>query len=98
LSGGCNTAIIGPEGNHLCTPITEGEGIVIADLDFSLITKRKRMMDSVGHYSRPDLLQLRVNSDAQTVMEEVSDSKLQISEKLIDPYLSPTPYSLPPTT
>jgi aliphatic nitrilase len=53
----------------LCTPITEGEGIAIADLDFSLITKRKRMMDSVGHYSRPDLLQLRVNLDAQTVME-----------------------------
>ena len=30
LSGGCNTAIIGPEGNHLCTPITEGEGMAIA--------------------------------------------------------------------
>jgi nitrilase len=69
LSGGCNTAIIGPEGNHLCTPITEGEGIAIADLDFSLITKRKRLMDSVGHYSRPDLLRLQVNLAAQTVSE-----------------------------
>lgn len=71
LNGGCNTAIIGPEGNHLCPPITEGEGMAIADLDFSLITKRKRMMDSVGHYSRPDLLQLQVNLEAQTVMEQV---------------------------
>lgn len=68
LSGGCNTAIIGPEGNHLCTPITEGEGMAIADLDFSLITKRKRMMDSVGHYSRPELLQLQVNLETQAVM------------------------------
>lgn len=68
LSGGCNTAIIGPEGNHLCTPITEGEGMAIADLDFSLITKRKRMMDSVGHYSRPELLQLQVNVETQAVM------------------------------
>jgi aliphatic nitrilase len=68
LSGGCNTAIISPEGNHLCAPIIEGEGMAIADLDFSLITKRKRMMDSVGHYSRPELLQLQVNLEAQTVM------------------------------
>ena len=66
LSGGCHTAIIGPEGNHLCPPITEGEGMAIADLDFSLITKRKRMMDSVGHYARPDLLQLQLNADART--------------------------------
>lgn len=70
LKGGCHTAIIGPEGNHLCSPITEGEGIAIADLDFSLITKRKRMMDSVGHYSRPDLLQLHMNTDARTLIEE----------------------------
>jgi aliphatic nitrilase len=64
LSGGCNTAIISPEGTHLCPPITDGEGMAIADLDFSLITKRKRMMDSVGHYARPDLLQVHLNSEA----------------------------------
>ena len=61
LSGGCYTAIISPEGKPLCEPITEGEDCAIADLDFSLITKRKRMMDSVGHYARPDLFQLQVN-------------------------------------
>lgn len=71
LSGGCHTAIIGPEGNHLCPPVTEGEGMAIADLDFSLITKRKRMLDSVGHYARPDLLQLQLNTQAAASIVEM---------------------------
>jgi nitrilase len=86
LSGGCNTAIISPEGNHLCPPITEGEGIAIADLDFSLITKRKRMMDSVGHYARPDLLQLQANFDAQTVLKE--SLEVQSAEQFLIPNLN----------
>jgi aliphatic nitrilase len=58
LRGGNCTAIVSPEGRHVVPPMTEGEGLLIADCDLNLITKRKRMMDSVGHYARPELLQL----------------------------------------
>lgn len=58
MRDGCMTCIISPEGRHLAEPITSSEGILIADLDMRLVTKRKRMMDSVGHYARPELLHL----------------------------------------
>ena len=72
LTGGCMTAIISPEGKHLAPPLTQGEGILLADLDMGLIVKRKRMMDSVGHYARPELLSLNFDNRPAAAMHAVA--------------------------
>ncbi|MUL47332.1 aliphatic nitrilase [Mycobacterium sp. CBMA293] len=65
ISGGCFTAIVSPQGELMGEPLRSGEGEVIADLDFTLIDQRKAFMDAIGHYSRPELLSLRVDYTPQ---------------------------------
>ena len=77
IKDGCMTCIVSPEGRHLAPPITEGEGILYADLDFKLITKRKRMLDSVGHYARPELLSLNHNLAAAETRTTTQDNLVE---------------------
>jgi nitrilase len=55
------SSIIGPSGLPLVGPV-EGPAIVRAELDAGKIKARKAIIDTNGHYARPDLLRLHASS------------------------------------
>lgn len=73
ITGGCFTGIVSPEGRLLGDTLKSdsGEGACVAELDMALIDKRKRMMDSAGHYSRPELLSLLVDKSPKPHMRAI---------------------------
>lgn len=57
-SGG--SVIISPLGEVLAGPLWNEEGLLTAELDFSVLAKSKLDFDVVGHYSRNDVFKLEV--------------------------------------
>ncbi|WP_228851774.1 carbon-nitrogen hydrolase family protein [Aegicerativicinus sediminis] len=61
-----NSSIIAPNGKILAGPLEAKEGILYADINLQDIIKAKRMFDVVGHYSRPDVFNFKVNKPNKT--------------------------------
>jgi nitrilase len=60
-----NTTIVGPEGEILAGPLVGEEGIVYAELDLAAARTSRRQFDVAGHYARPDVFRLVVDTRAK---------------------------------
>jgi nitrilase len=85
ISSGCFTAIVSPQGELIGTPLRSGEGVVVADLDFSSIDIRKSKMDASGHYGRPGLLSLLIDRSPAPYVHERGASLLSIANEVQEP-------------
>lgn len=70
------TAIIGPRGQYLAGPIFDKEEILYAEIDLEDAIREKHSRDVAGHYARPDVLQLVVNTRPKPVATFVESTTL----------------------
>lgn len=60
LPGG--SGIIGPNGDWLVGPVAGKEVILTAEINLRTCIEERLLLDSVGHYNRPDVFQLTVDN------------------------------------
>ena len=61
-----DSAVIAPGGEIVAGPLREEKGILFADVESQRAVISKRDLDITGHYSRPDIFTLNVNTSPQS--------------------------------
>ena len=62
-SGG--SAIIAPDASYVVEPVFDESRIIYGELELDLVKQGRLLLDTDGHYSRPDVFELRVNEKPQ---------------------------------
>ena len=71
IPGGGFSAVFAPDGRRLTEPVESTvEDIIFTDLDMDMVVAAKIFVDITGHYSRPDLMSLQVDTRVKKVIHE----------------------------
>jgi len=61
-----DSAVVTPGGEIVAGPMRKEKGILFAEIDSARVGRSKRDLDITGHYSRPDIFSLSVNTQPQS--------------------------------
>ena len=67
-----NSVIIGPTGKMLAGPSRHEETILYAEVDPSEVRAARRYLDPTGHYNRPDIFRLTVDTRPRPAVSTVA--------------------------
>ena len=62
------SAIAGPNGEWLVEPLVHNEGLIYSEIDLKRVFEERQNFDPVGHYSRPDVTKLTLNTERQNTL------------------------------
>lgn len=71
LSNG-GSCIAAPDGSWVIEPIVDREMIITATIDMNEVRKERQNFDPSGHYSRPDVFELTVNTQRQRIIKFIT--------------------------
>lgn len=63
------SCIAAPDGSWVIPPVNDKEALLVATVDHAEVRKARHSLDVAGHYSRPDVVQLRVNRERMSTIK-----------------------------
>ena len=61
-----DSVVVAPGGDIVAGPMRKEKGILYGEIDSASVVASKRVLDVAGHYSRPDIFTLSVNTQPQS--------------------------------